>query len=332
MSVPVVAFFNNKSGAGKTSLVYHVAWMMSELGLRVVAADLDPQCNLSAAFLDEDRLEEVFLSDAEDPLTIHGAIEPLIKGIGDIKGPWLERIDDNLALIIGDIALSEFEDTFSQDWPLCLDRKERLFRVISAFSRVLQAGAKQMEANVVLMDVGPNLGAINRAAFIAADFFAIPLGPDLYSLQGLRNLGPTLGRWHDEWKERRERNVAGDIDLPRANMQPLGYVVMQHSVYSSRPVKSYDKWIARIPGDYRRYIFNQKIPKGTTVHNDHRCLARLKHYRSLMPMAREARKPIFYLKPADGALGSHTYAVQDAFNDFKRLSIRIAQRAGIPIS
>nr|VFJ47665.1 MAG: AAA domain-containing protein [Candidatus Kentron sp. FW]VFJ62944.1 MAG: AAA domain-containing protein [Candidatus Kentron sp. FW] len=331
MSVPVIAFFNNKGGVGKTSLVYHVAWMMSELGLRVVAADLDPQCNLSAAFLDEDRLEEVFLSGGEYPPTIHGAVKPLTKGVGDISEPWLERIDDNLALIIGDIALSEFEDMLSQDWPLCLDRKERAFRVISAFSRVLQAGAKQMDANVVLMDVGPNLGAINRAAIIAADFLVIPLGPDLYSLQGLRNLGPTLAGWWQGWKERLERNPVGELELPGWNMNVLGYIVMQHSVYSSRPVKSYDKWIGRIPGHYRKYMFAQELPAGTFVDNDPYCLARLKHYRGLMPMAREARKPIFYLKPADGALGSHMVAVQDAFRDFRELSTEIAKRASLPI-
>ena len=56
MSKPVVAFFNNKGGVGKTSLVYHLAWMYADLGVRVVAVDLDPQANLSAAFLDEDRL------------------------------------------------------------------------------------------------------------------------------------------------------------------------------------------------------------------------------------------------------------------------------------
>ena len=50
MSVPVVAFFNNKGGVGKTSLVYHLAWMYADLGLRVMAADLDPQANLTSAF------------------------------------------------------------------------------------------------------------------------------------------------------------------------------------------------------------------------------------------------------------------------------------------
>ncbi len=56
MSPPFIAFFNNKGGVGKTSLAYHLAWMFADLGKQVLAADLDPQANLSAAFLDEDRL------------------------------------------------------------------------------------------------------------------------------------------------------------------------------------------------------------------------------------------------------------------------------------
>ena len=51
-----IAFFNNKGGVGKTSLVYHLAWMYAELGLSVIAADLDPQANLTSMFIDEDQL------------------------------------------------------------------------------------------------------------------------------------------------------------------------------------------------------------------------------------------------------------------------------------
>lgn len=54
-----IAFFNNKGGVGKTTLVYHIAWMLAELGQRVLAADLDPQANLSSMFLEEERLEEL---------------------------------------------------------------------------------------------------------------------------------------------------------------------------------------------------------------------------------------------------------------------------------
>ena len=66
-----------------------------------------------------------------------------------------------------------------------------------------------------------------------------------------------------------------------------------------------------------------------TTDTDPNCIAKLKDYRSLMPLAQEARKPIFFLKPADGALGAHTYAVSEAYNDFKNVAITIARNAGL---
>lgn len=60
MTAPVIAFFNNKGGVGKTSLVYHLAWMMAEKGLRIVAADLDPQAKLTANFLSEEELANLW--------------------------------------------------------------------------------------------------------------------------------------------------------------------------------------------------------------------------------------------------------------------------------
>ena len=43
-----------------------------------------------------------------------------------------------------------------------------------------------------------------------------------------------------------------------------------------------------------------------------------------MPMAQEARKPIFHLKPADGALGAHAKAARDARLDFEIVAKSIA--------
>lgn len=331
MTVPVIAFLNNKGGVGKTSLVYHIAWMMAAHGVRIVAADLDPQGNLSAAFLEDERLEQLWPED-QHPATIYGAVRPLKRGVGDVDDPLLERISDGLVLIPGDMELSEFEDDLSQVWPGCLDRDERSFRVISAFWRVIQRGAAAHEADVILLDLGPNLGAINRAALIASDFVVIPLGPDLFSLQGLRNLGPTLREWRSGWQERVQRNPANDLALPNGQMQPIGYIVMQHSVRRDRPVKSYEKWIARIPGTYRRYVLEEESGRQTSVTRDEHCFALLKHYRSLMPMAQEARKPIFLLKPADGAMGAHTYAVEDAYRDFRTLTRKISAGAGVAFS
>jgi cellulose biosynthesis protein BcsQ len=334
MTTPVIAFFNNKGGVGKTSLVYHVAWMYADLGVRVLAVDLDPQANLTAAFLDDDRLEALW-PDRGERRTVFGAVQPLLKRTGDIAEAHLEAPDlasPELALIPGDLQLSSFEDLLAQTWPQCLDAKEEgPFRVMSAFWRLVQRAASTHRADVALFDLGPNLGAINRAALIATDFVVFPLSPDLFSLQGLRNLGPTLRDWRKEWKDRFERNPAADLPLPSGRMQPLGYIVLQHAVRLDRPVKAYDKWIGRIPGVYREAVLDDFSSFDLQGGDDPHRIMLLKHYRSLMPMAQEARKPIFHLKPADGAIGSHLDAVIAAHRDFKTLALRLAERAQLPI-
>lgn len=328
MTAPVIAFFNNKGGVGKTSLVYHLAWMYAEEGIRVVAADFDPQANLTAAFLDEDRLDQVW-SDDNRSQTVFGCVQPITKGTGDIRDPHLELIDDNLALLVGDLALSGFEDELSSVWPECLDGQERAFRVISAFWRIMQGAAREHRARIVLMDMGPNLGAINRAALIGADHVVVPLSPDLFSLQGLRNLGPKLRKWREEWRDRLPKNPAAGLPLPEGKMQPAGYVIQQHSVRLDRPVKAYDKWIARIPHTYREYVLDQLVMVPLLPQDDPNCLAQLRHYRSLMPLAQEAHKPIFLLKPADGAVGGHMDYVRGVYDDFRALAMTILRRTGV---
>jgi len=304
--------------------------MYSDLGIRVVAADLDPQANLTAAFLEEDRLEELW-PDGDHPLSIFGSIQPLLRGIGDIADPHLENIEENLGILIGDLGLSGFEDELSSVWPDCMDRKERAFRVISAFWRIMQKAALNHQADIILMDLGPNLGAINRAALISANYVVVPLSPDLFSLQGLRNLGPTLRRWREEWNERIGKNPV-DLKLPSGSMKPVGYIVMQHSVRLDRPVKAYDRWIERIPDVYRNAVLGQPGESNISVGDDPHCLALLKHYRSLMPLAQEAHKPMFHLKPADGAIGAHVMAVRGAKQDFDNLAKEIAKRTEISLS
>jgi cellulose biosynthesis protein BcsQ len=330
VSVSILAFFNNKGGVGKTTIVYHLAWMYADLGLNAVAVDLDPQANLTAAFLSDERMTQLW-PEGDHPATVYGCVQPLIRGIGDVDAPQLERISHRLVLVPGDLALSNFEDQLSEVWPKCLDGDERAFRVTSAFWRIMQSAADKHHAHVVLVDLGPNLGAINRAALISCDYVVVPLSPDLFSLQGLRNLGPRLRTWRTDWGRRLEVNPAADLQLPSGAMQPVGYLIQQHSVRLDRPVQAYDRWIAQIPSTYREAVLNESIVSSLSFETDPDCLALLKHYRSLMPMAQQARKPMFHLRPADGALGSHFQAAQSARKDFEKLAIKIAKRAKVDV-
>lgn len=273
MNIPVIAFFNNKGGVGKTSLVYHLAWMYSDMDIAVIAVDLDPQANLTAAFMSESRLEYFYENHSDG--TVFGCIEPLKRGVGDISKPYPIEISENLTLLAGDLKLSSFEDDLSERWPKSLDRDERAFRVLSAFYRTMQSVAETKNAKIVLVDLGPNLGAINRAALISSDYVVIPLSPDLFSLKGLENLGPTLKTWRQEWEERLSKNPVPDLQLPSGSIEPLGYIVLQHSVRLDRPVKSYEKWIAKIPQAYAKEVLDRTISSTVTIRNDHQCLSLL---------------------------------------------------------
>jgi cellulose biosynthesis protein BcsQ len=336
MMTPILTFFNNKSGVGKTSLIYHLAWTYADMGKRVIAADLDPQSNLTAAFLTEDEIDVLW--DEVEPnapaLTIYHCVQPLMD-VEDIKEPWLRKIAPSLYLIPGNVALSGFEDALSDQWSSSLGERNlyRPLRLLSAFWQVLQMGAEQIDADIILVDIGPNLGAINRSALIATNYVVIPLGADLFSLQGLRNLGPTMQNWKKSWKkrienwgEKRESKEKPDFKLPTGEMQAIGYVCQQYSVRLDRPVIAYDKWVKRIPAVYRKTVLNQPGLDEMDTDSDPYCLATIKHYRSLVPIGQEHRKPIFKLTPADGAIGAHAEAARSAGKDFQILADEIGKR------
>jgi chromosome partitioning protein len=326
--VKKIAFFNNIGGVGKTTLVYHVAHMLVEQGRRVLLVDLDPQANLSAMCLSEERLEELWPDAPEHPNTIFGCIRPILGGLGALAEPHVEVLTPGLGLIVGDLALSLFEDKLSDAWPRALDADEAALQALSAFHRIIGLAERIHEADIVILDVGPDLGAINRTALIASDFVITPLAPDLFSMQGLRNSGPTLKNWRESWKDRLSRSTATDIELPSGEMQPLGYVVMQASMRLSRPVKAYERWIRGLPREYRRSV----LEKGrwgfypSTPDSDPWCLGIMRHYQSLMPLAQDAQKPMFQLLPGDGAIGAHMGAVQRCRTEFDQLTTRIIEQ------
>ena len=326
--VPVCSFFNNKGGVGKTTLVYHLAWMASDLGVKVLAVDLDPQANLTAACIDADRVEELW---DEPRQTIFGAISPLLAGTGDVQHVEAQIISPNLSLLAGDLRFASAEQEFAQQWPNAADRQERAFRVLSAPARAIRDAAGSVGADVVLIDVGPSLGAINRVAMSTSDFVVVPLSPDLYSIQGLRNLGPSLHTWRREWVERRAKNPAPGLWIPDGSMTPAGYVVLQHSVRVDRAVGAYDRWIRRIPTEYRNSVLGEHGAEAVQAEQDEHCLGLVKHFHSLIPMAQEARKPVFRLRSADGAIGAHQQAVSKAKDFFEQLTRTVLGRLNVHV-
>jgi hypothetical protein len=109
-------------------------------------------------------------------------------------------------------------------------------------------------------------------------------------------------------------------------MFPLGYIVSRYTIFSSGAVRAYQRWLDRAPDIYRKSVEDTVPPPGLNINSDDRRIAQLKDYRSLTAMAQEARKPMFLLRAADGAIGGHQAAVKDCYDDFKGLAKEILKR------
>ncbi len=325
-----VAFFNNKGGVGKTTLLYHVGWMMADLGVETICADLDPQSNLTSMCLGESRLEQIW-PEQGDRESIFGAMQPLVRGRGTLAPPAKLSIRSKLSLIPGDLALSQAEDKLSVRWMEASSGDEAALRLTSAFGNAIELAARTTDTKLALIDVGPNLGAITRAALIAADFIVVPLAPDLFSIQALRNLGPTIREWRQQWSERSNKAPKSiDFELPSGAMQPAGYVVMQFGLRDQKPVRAYERFLARIPSEFRRNVAGDES-EAPAIGDDPYHLASLKHYRSLAPLAMQANKPMFELRAADGVIGGHIDAVKACRRDFNALASALARRIGLDL-
>ncbi|MFC4122577.1 ParA family protein [Nonomuraea zeae] len=329
-----IALFNNKGGVGKTTLTYHLAHMMQRLGHAVLAVDLDPQANLTAAFLEEDELVTLWSEPetldlyplfgrvGEENGTVAASVRPIMEGLGDVRLFEPTKILPGLWLVPGDLELSAFEDRLSAAWPNCFTGDHAALRTTTAFHRVIEDAARRVEAEIVLIDVGPNLGAINRAALLAADTVVMPLAADLFSLRGLRNLGPTLRNWRSTWQETVLPKVPANISAPSGSMLPLGYVIMQPTMRLDRPVKAYHRWLERIPTVFADAVLARDPDPGGRSYE----IATMRNYQSLMPLAHDARKPMFDLKAADGALGSTQTYVHKCRAEFQELAENVLER------
>jgi hypothetical protein len=69
---------------------------------------------------------------------------------------------------------------------------------------------------------------------------------------------------------------------------------------------------------------------GRTVEDDPCCLAQIRHFASLVPIAQQARKPMFDLKQSDGIGGGQIQAVARCRREFEALVQRLLGRLAAP--
>jgi cellulose biosynthesis protein BcsQ len=323
-----LAFFNHKGGVGKTTLTVNVADALVALGFAVLLIDADPQCNLTSFYLSEELLDKL-LGESDDAGggTIWSAIKPVVDGKGPIQEVAPYEIKPGLLLCPGDVLLADYEEELPAAWTGSFARKERDYDVMCALSRAAREMGKRFAADLVIFDVGPNVGPLNRTILLDMDFFTTPVAADLFSLRALTTVGRAVGRWINDWKTIRGlATPTARKTLLAGTPEYLGYITSSYKVATGRQyTKPHDFWEKKIGHrvstrvvDVLRSTDASLVPHATNK------LAAIKDFHSLAPLAQKFGIAIGRLR---GKVNSgHNAQVAEAATEFDALAREIVKR------
>ena len=325
--VKKIVLFNNKGGVGKTTFLFHLGYTLEGMGKKILFVDLDPQCNLSSSICDEEQIGKLWKTQN----SIYHAVEPLIKGMGDIREikPY-DVPNRNIQLIVGDLHLGRYEELLSTAWVESLAGKEIGFRRTSSIFRIIENISNANDIDYVLIDVGPNLGSLNRCVLLSCDYFIIPIVPDLFSFRGLENIGMTFKKWINVWSNAltrfKDENQTLSFNIQNGRPVFAGYINQHFNIQSEKEIKAFKYWTDRVPQMIEDNLIKkmQEIDAGmvTDTNVDSCKLGDFKNYRSLIPLSQQKRKPIFELDGPE-IVGVHKNNVEECGRDFKELAEKI---------
>lgn len=319
-----LAFFNNKGGVGKTTLLCNVAAYFSQIGLRVCVVDCDPQCNASQYLFHDDYLAEAFESPSQN---IESLFTGLMAGEGHAaRVPVKRSAAFGVDVVCGSPGLSMAEDFLAEEWASL--NTQRGLSSTMVFRRMLQS---LTDYDFVFFDVSPSLGSINRTVLLSSDYFVSPMSIDIFSLKAFENISRWMAKWQAHWHysvnspqlDATNQTVIDAKSVVGATF--IGYVSQQYIAKRDasgerRPVKSYDEIIQQIDGQIDKHFKGELLPP--TPYE----IGKIPNLHSLAPMSQSRRKPIFSLTAADGIVGAHFAKVKEAREIFGEVSNKIRKR------
>ena len=322
-----IAFFNNKGGVGKTTLLCNVASFFSTMrGKKILVVDADPQCNATQYMFNDKEL--AYLYEETSSFTIYSVIRPLAQGRGYSKDVTIQKSQTfNVDVLPGDPRLALTEDLLARDWGAATAGETRGIRTSLLFVELLR---RYQDYDLVFFDVGPSLGSINRAVLLGCDFFVSPMSTDIFSLKAIENIANWFGDWTKKWKSALNNSDAEEGDIPveiPSLVTFAGYVTQQYLAKADasgarRPVKAYDLIFSQVENIVKEKLTKHvQLISASTDYN----LGTIPNLFSLIPMSQSSRKPIFGLVSADGVRGAHFAKVKDAERTFKAIADRLAK-------
>jgi cellulose biosynthesis protein BcsQ len=326
-----LAFFNHKGGVGKTTLSVNVADELVDQKRRVLLIDADPQCNLTSFYLEEKQLDKLLgESGDESGGTIWSAIKPVVDGVGPLKEVDAYEIRPGLYICPGDVLLADYEEELPTAWTGSFARRERDYNVMCALSRAARAMGERYEVDLIIFDMGPNVGPLNRTLLLDSDYFITPVAADLFSLRALTTVGRSVARWITDWKIVRGLATPEVQDtLIHGLPVYLGYITSAYKVSSGRTSTTpHEYWEAKISPRVRTKVADvlRAVDPTLVPHKDNK-LAAIKDFHSLAPQAQSLGLALGKLK--NFVNSGYNEQVKEAKREFSALVAEIIKRTGI---
>ncbi|TKD45694.1 ParA family protein [Azotobacter chroococcum] len=298
------------------------AYYAGRFTFRYLVIDVDPQCNATILTLGEDRAAPLYWNNSpseerERTTNLWTILEPIELGEPSISSTIqpIEGASNRFGfdLIPGHPRVSIIEDRLSQAWR---DTQGGDVGGLRKTNWVITLGRQlSNQYDLVILDLGPSLGSLNRTALLGSDYFVTPMGADIFSILGLRNISTWLHEWTAAYLrglETCDRTSPGAsarfglaVDLPILKGF-AGYTVQAYIAKFKQGEKRPTNAFERITSSFQSEVLanlRDFFPPSLTV--DKTLLGEIPNMYSLIPLAQTASAPIIDLKSSDGLVGSH---------------------------
>lgn len=335
-----VAVFNNKGGVGKTTLTCNLAsFIAKNYGKKILIVDCDAQCNSSQLILGENFIEDSAGNEASGIYTIYDLLKPIIHGRVDISSDFEDKISPNnrfkVDILAGHPNFSLVEDVLGGAWHEMRAAQPAGLLKTNWNTQLIEAVGGRYD--IIFYDLGPSLGSINRSILIGCSHFVTPMGSDIFSLYGVRNISTWINKWSkvysDSVKYQLETydDLSGPIAKDLGIMDGyLGYTVQQYITKAKggikRPTAAYESVISRFPDEIFQSM-DDFIDEGVKI--DDIKLGDIPHLYSLIPLAQSVASPIYDLTYRDGIVGAQIKQKEEYINMIDKIAKNFLRNAGI---